>query len=575
MSTRILVVLILAIAGLLRFFNIGSYGPYTDEKFTLLNVHGICVGGHNQPELTDNETFTPRDFWKERDLQDHYQAIARSDFGTHFTYNVILKYWIKAFGLNDTMVRSLSVLFNLLTLVLVYWFCKRFLESKSTGLWAIALLAIDPLFISQSHYARSYTLSFLLVFLGSIIFYKILTSKNKNELWKLGVAYGLLASLALLNHYLNFVIFLAHVLVATVYIRDTKKWFNLIGSGAFTLLVMAYWMTMGGGQWSMDFLKDKNALHLSLAQMPTDQNPMSGIVDPSTLQFVTQKASSIILKSSAASFDLYHSLHGIRQLLILLASTLIFLLFLKFSKINSRKINLGFLALMLILGVILLPGVLKLSFVAGAFVLFLIHQFYKAKIPPPLKLLLTLSAILPLLYVIFDALRSGHTTSLSPRYIGVCISFLAIIYAIGLNKASQGKSAFKYLLIIPILFQLFITGKELILILSDRSEAYSFRVEPRAKNPYQRASELVVANYTEGDTLLIPSHGTNVYSEIKKDNIKGLKNILDAQYLNLYLPKDALYVEKIDVNEANLLILQKTNGERLQLFDFEKDKLRY
>ncbi|MFT5886888.1 MAG: putative membrane protein [Arcticibacterium sp.] len=575
MPTRILVVLILIIAGLLRFFTIGSYGPYTDEKFTLLNVHGICVGGYNSPELTDNETFTPKDFWKERNLEDHFQAIARSDFGTHFTYNVILKYWIKAFGLNDAMVRTLSVLFNLITLILVYWFCKTFLESKKIGLWAIGLLAIDPLFISQSHYARSYTLSFLLVFLGSIIFYKILTSKNKDKIWKLGLFYGLLASLALLNHYLNFIIFLGHVLVAVLYIRDHRKWVSLVAAGTFTLLVMGYWMTMGGGQWSMEFLKDKNALHLSLAEMPVEQNPMSGIVDPSTLQFVTQKASSIFLKSSAASFDLYHSLRGIRQIIILFGTTLVFFLAYRFLKPHQEKVRLAFFAILLVLGIIMLPGVFKLSFIAGAFVLLLAYQFHKSEIYSPLKALLVFSAVLPLLYVIFDAFKSGHTTSLSPRYIGVCIPFLAIIYAIGLTKTSQEKSTFKFLLIVPILFQLFITGKELKLIFEDRSEAYSFRVEPRVKNPFQRAAELVKANYEEGDTLFIPSYGTNVYSDIRKDNIKGIKNISDAQYLNLYLPKDALYVEKIDVNEPDLLIIQKASGERLELFDFKGSKLRY
>ncbi|MFT4733445.1 MAG: putative membrane protein [Psychromonas sp.] len=575
MPTRILVVLILLIAGMLRFFTIGSYGPYTDEKFTLLNVHGICVGGFNSPKLTNNETFTPQDFWKERNIEDHYQAIARSDFGTHITYNVILKYWIKAFGLNDAMVRSLSVLFNLLTLVLVYWFCKTFLESKKIGVWAIGLLAIDPLYISQSHYARSYTLSFLLVFLSSIIFYRILTSKHKGEIWKLGFFYGLLASLTLLNHYLNFVIFLGHVLVAVLYIRERRKWLSLVAAGAFALLVMGYWMTMGGGQWSMAFLKDKNALHLSLAEMPADQNPMSGIVDPSTLQFVTQKASSIFLKSSALSFDLYHSLHGIRQIIILLGFTLSFYLAFRFLKPHQKKIGLAFVAILLFLGIILLPGVFKLSFIAGAFVLFLAYTFYKSKIYFPLKILLIFSAVLPLLYVIFDAFKSGHTTSLSPRYIGVCIPFLAIIYAIALAKTSQEKSTFKYLLSIPILFQLFITGKELKLIFEDRSETYSFRVEPRVKNPFQRAAELVKANYVKGDTLLIPSYGTNVYSDIRKDNIKGKKNISDAQYLNLYLPKNALYIEKIDVNEPDLLIIQKANGERIELFDFKGSKLRY
>ncbi|WP_341224451.1 glycosyltransferase family 39 protein [uncultured Arcticibacterium sp.] len=572
MPSRILVLIILGFAGFLRFNHIGSYSPYTDEKFTLLNVHGICVGGYNQPELTDKDTFTPKEFWKDRDLNDHYQAIARSDFGTHFTYNVFLKYWIKAFGLKDGMVRTLSVLFNLLTLVLVFWLCKAFLKSTYIGLIAMSILALDPLFISQSHFARSYTLSFLLVVLGTFLFYKILKSENKKETIKLGIYYGIIAAAALLNHYLNFIVFLAHVITAAIYLRSQRKWLVLMAAGAFTLLVMGYWMTAGGGQWSMEFLKDKNALHLKMANLPADQNPMSGNVDPSSAKNVSQKAINIFFDSNLVSFDLYHSLHGILNLALFIFASILFGLTYKFTKIDKQKLLLGFLAAMLILGLVLLSSHYKLAFISAAFVLLVLYHWFKHPVEKELRLILLLTGLLPLFYVIFDAFKTGHTTSLAHRYIGVCVPFLGIIYAVGLYRLFHQKNNLKYLAIIPLAYQLFFVGSEIKSILEDNSARYSFRNEAREENPYRAASLLVIENYSEGDTLFIPSYSENVYSEFRD---KQSKNILDAQYLNLYLPKEANYIEKIDVTEPNLLVLKKGNGERKVLFDFQGKKLRY
>ncbi|AWV98236.1 glycosyltransferase family 39 protein [Arcticibacterium luteifluviistationis] len=573
MPSRILVLIILGFAGLLRFYHIGAYSPYTDEKFTLLNVHGICVGGYNQPELTDNDTFTPKEFWKDRDLDDHYQAIARSDFGTHFTYNVLLKYWIKAFGLNDGMVRTLSVLFNLLTLVLVFWLCKAFLKSTNIGLTAMSIIALDPLFISQSHYARSYTLSFLLVVLGTIVFYKILKSENKKETIKLGAFYGLIAAMALLNHYLNFIIFLAHVITAAIYLRNQRKWLILLGAGAFTLLVMGYWMTAGGGQWSMEFLKDKNSLHLKMANLPADQNPMSGNVDPSSLKNISQKGLNVFFDSNLVSFDLYHSLHGVLNLGLFIIASILLGLTLKFTKIKKENLLLGFFAILLVLGLVLLPSYYKLAFISAAFMLVVLYHWFMHPVEKELRLMLLLSALLPLFYVIFDAFKTGHTTSLAHRYIGVCVPFLGIIYAVGLYRLFHQKGNLKYLAIIPIAYQLFFVGEEIKQVLNDTSARYSFRNEAREKNPYREASLLVIENYSKGDTLLIPSYGNNIYSDLRDNH--GQKNILDAQYLNLYLPKDAEYIEHIDVSEPNLLVLKKANGTRKVLFDFQGKKLRY
>jgi hypothetical protein len=50
---------------------------------------------------------------------------------------------------------------------------------------------------------------------------------------------------------------------------------------------------------------------------------------------------------------------------------------------------------------------------------------------------------------------------------------------------------------------------------------------------------------------------------------------LDAQYVNLYLPKDADYIQTIDAKEPNKVMLRKRDGKKIEIFDFKGDTFRY
>lgn len=572
MLHRISFVFIIILALSLRLFNLGKHGLYTDEKFTLLNIHGICVGGYNQQELYDQATFTPQDFWKERNLQDYYQAVARADFGTHITHNTLLHYWVKVFGKSDFALRLMSVLFSMLLIVLVYWFCKELLDSPTIGLWAMLFVAVDPLLISQAHYARSYSLSFLLLLMASFIFLKLL--KSDKERLKLTLLYALFASLSLLNHYLNFVILLAHVFVAVLYLRDVKKWTYLVGAGAFTLAVMAYWMLFGGGQWSLQFLEDKNALHLALSKLPTAENPLRGIVEPSTPVIVSKMASEIFLDANVLSFDFLRSFNGIRNLSIFLAFGFMSLAFVYFFEKHTKLIVSIWLALAALAGIWFFPGLDKTLILGGMLIFAVFYGISRSKIDRKSLIFLVLASLLPFLYVLFDAFKTGHTTSISHRYIGNSIPFIAILMAVGFDNLLKNNTKFAPLFIVLLVFQLWPVGKEISVIYADISGRYSFRKEARVQNPYWEVAQKVKENYSKGDTLIIPSYNESVYSSyVDKSEIPI--RIIDAQYLNVYFDKTDIFVQKIDPNEPNKIILKKENGDTIELFDFQNSKYRY
>lgn len=131
MKSKLLLFLILAFAFFLRVYNLDKRGLFTDEKFTLLNANGFWVGAANQTDITQKKYFSPSDFWQPKGVNDYFESIAHSDFGTHIVYNAIVHVWMKVFGNSDYAVRFLSIIFNLLTIIAVYFIVLRVFQSNS------------------------------------------------------------------------------------------------------------------------------------------------------------------------------------------------------------------------------------------------------------------------------------------------------------------------------------------------------------------------------------------------------------------------------------------------------------
>ena len=573
-------ILIIGIGLFLRVYNLGKFAPFTDEKYTILNVNGICVGGANQQEVFNKDTFSSDEFWKPKKTFDYYEAVARSDFGTHIVYNALLNQWIKVFGMADFTIRLLGGIINILTILLLFKMVNQYLKSSLTALLSALLLAIEPLNIAQSHVARSYTLSFFLIILGTYVFLKLVeNSYSIKRKILLAALYALIASLALLNHYLNFLVFLSHLLLCLRYERRILNWAFLSAAGVVTLSVMFWWFTAGGGQWSMQFLKDKNALHLQMANLPPAQNPMRGMVDKSTFKNVSVKIIEIFYDLNPLSNGLFQFILGFKNFLISLFIAFLLIIFeKKYPKKNTWYLLL--LALIPIAGyffmgskwLLLLP--IFTYYLVFLFAEWLLKYFKNLEISAQKFIIITiLMALLPMSYMVFDALKSGHTTSLSQRYVGASIPFVAVIYAIALNEFFKKNTYIVAFGVVFLLFQAFQITEIINGILQDKSAKYTYFTTPRIENPYLKAANLIQENYAKGDTVIVPSQNKSVYQNLVTDTPKI--SVFDAQYLNVYFPKKANIIQRINANEANKIILKKANGEQKLIFDFEGTKYRY
>ena len=80
--------------------------------------------------------------------------------------------------------------------------------------------------------------------------------------------------------------------------------------------------------------------------------------------------------------------------------------------------------------------------------------------------------------------------------------------------------------------------------------------------------------YAPGDTVLYPSRKRHEYTDI--DRTGRPISVIDAQMVNVYLPKDADYFQRIDPNEPDKIVLVKgRTGQKITIFNFEGMTYRY
>lgn len=131
-------------------------------------------------------------------------------------YYLLLHFWIKIFGWSEISTRSLSLLFHLGTIYVVYLFSKQLAQKlRVTGyglrVTAIILTALNPMLLYYAFEVRAYS---LLALFSISLMYAFYTNKKK--------LYIIICALGLYTHYY----FALNVLVQAIYILLSKKSFK-------------------------------------------------------------------------------------------------------------------------------------------------------------------------------------------------------------------------------------------------------------------------------------------------------------------------------------------------------------
>ena len=119
-------------------------------------------------------------------------------------YYLLLHFWLH-FGGSEFFVRTLSVLFAVAPIPVIYLFGRRLFDSR-IGLIAAALLAVNAYHVQYSQDARSYSLMVLLCLLSSLYFLRCLDDPSRRN----RISYIVSSTLAVYAQFFSLLLVIAH-----------------------------------------------------------------------------------------------------------------------------------------------------------------------------------------------------------------------------------------------------------------------------------------------------------------------------------------------------------------------------
>ncbi|GAB3956848.1 hypothetical protein GCM10028805_47860 [Spirosoma harenae] len=602
-NTLLLLSALLVLALGLRLYRVGTYGIYFDEKSTLLISQGVCLEGANQKDVFSKPYFTPAEFWKPKTISDFIEANIRGDIGNSPSYYGILSLWLSIFGLSDASLRMPSVIFSTLIVALLFIFVRRHFQpvQRSAGfgrslsrqsidtlaLTSAAIATIEPFFVSYSHIARNYSMSFFLTLLATHIFLIIIekvqanSSKATRSLIGLYLAYGAVFVTAILSHYLTITVFLCHGLYALLYLRNIRAWVSLGLTAIVGVGLISLWFLYGGGTYTFYILEEQKNFYRSLALTNPLHNGF-GIILPATIPNIATRAVPVFSDLFIVTNGLSAVIGGIRNSLLALGLGAIATLVMHryFSVPKPPVWVYGAIPVILLVGLpfyTVLPIRLLVLSIAIPFI-YLLSRYALEQTDTQQKrlvLLLLMLALVPTFFLLFMAWRSGHTYGITQRYSGFSFPYVCILVAMGLLHLTKIRWWFSLPIAVVLLIQAGFIVQLLMGIYADTAAKYTLFGQPRIANPYWSSAQQLKELYAPGDTILYPNKQRVILNE-KNDRTFSPVSLYDAQLVNLYLPKDAQYIQRVDPNERDRIVLVKGNSDKkITIFDFQGKTYRY
>jgi len=578
---------ILLLTFVLRLHHAGQYSIYFDEKSTLLISQGVCLEGANQKDVFTKKYFTPAEFWKPKTVADFIEANIRGDIGNSPSYYAILWVWMEVFGLSDLSMRMPSVLFSTLMVALLFLFVRRHFRSgpqsaNNLALLASGIAAIEPFFVAYSQMARNYSMTFFLTLLGTHLFLLImervkagLAIQQTEGITGLYMAYGAVFALSVLSHYLAVTVFLCHGLYAALFLRNFRAWVSLAIAGVVGLGIVSLWFIYGGGAYTFKTMAYQAEFYRNIALTNPSGTPF-GLILPGTISNITKRAIPIFADLFLFTNGLGSALTGLKNagLALLLGCLAVFLIY-RYNRDETPPVWVKVAVPLVLLVGIPIYSVVPLKFlvlsVAPVFV-WLTGQYVMLHTDTREKryvVLLLLLAFVPTLFLLFMSWRNNHTFGITQRYSGFSFPYVCLLIAMALRQLVSLRWWFAAPVAVVGLGQLYFVSQVLMQIYGGTEAKYTYFEKPRIKNPYWYAAQELKKQYAPGDTILYPNMQRVIYSE-EIDKTYSPVALLDAQLVNVYLPEDATFIQRVDPDEHDKIVLVKGRaGRKITIFDLK------
>lgn len=154
-------------------------------------------------------------------------------------YYILLHYWMILFGSSEVAIRIMSLIFHLLTAVVIFFIAKKLIRVSYADVLIALTTLLNPFLLQYAFEARTYS---LVTFLSITALYLITLKKNLTA--------GIFLGLAILSH--NFAILTFFVFtIWWIFISRVKlQFFELLKLVSFPLLTLILWGSVIWTQWS-------------------------------------------------------------------------------------------------------------------------------------------------------------------------------------------------------------------------------------------------------------------------------------------------------------------------------------
>ncbi|MBW4674655.1 MAG: glycosyltransferase family 39 protein [Desmonostoc geniculatum HA4340-LM1] len=317
---RLLIIFLLAMGILFRFFNLDGKVYSHDETYTSLRISGYTITEAKE-QLFNNRVIAKESFAKfqganaQKTLNDTIMSLAREDSQHPPFYYIIARLWMEIFGNSVTAIRSLSAFISLLVFPCVYRLCRELFDMPLPvpGV-AIALIIISPIHLVYAQEAQEYILWLITILLSSASLLRAiqLEAQDKDELTKqqpdifaTWSVYVITLTISLYTFLWSGFVAVAHgvYVIATARFKLTETVRNYLLATLVSFLAFMPWMTVAIGDF-FQFLISGNKATTQSSLIPTIpfllmqisriffdinltlENPLSYLITPIFLIFV-------------------------------------------------------------------------------------------------------------------------------------------------------------------------------------------------------------------------------------------------------------------------------------------------
>lgn len=244
-TIHLLLILPIVLGCVFRTLNIDLRVFWFDEVYTGLQISGFSRE-EVKAQLVTGEIVTFQDIARYqypsvssgKTFQDTIDGLINFEPQLTPLYFLLARSWVQWLGNSIWVLRSLSVLFGLLSLPLMFWLCCLLFETRQVAWVATAMMAVSPFHLIYSQEARPYSVWVALTLLSCIA---LVSAVNSGRLigW---LAYSLSIALGLYTFMFTALTMAAHIAYMLIRSRLDRKLLCFAAASLASLVLFAPWI---------------------------------------------------------------------------------------------------------------------------------------------------------------------------------------------------------------------------------------------------------------------------------------------------------------------------------------------